>query len=430
MTLRRIALYTLYIAVMAACVPLAAIVQNAQYSQVAQVALILGAWMLSGLFFGLSLRTGLLFSALFFIKPLPISYYCVLGVIGFSLLAEYLQTVRMRLSIPHPVALSVLFATCVYGLVRASDPGHAFTYFVSTAIIPLLMLVVLSNSRLGLKDFVSWLKVIVIIGALLGVIGIAMGVMNPSERYGSLWITAMTINGFYTLGFFFAIALGMREKGKRARLLWYACAVLIFLGMMYTYTRIALLAVLFGFLLLMFRLKRFRYIGMGAILLVPLIIPASMMSRIQMSFAFDFSIFIRLLAWYHAVQQILAHPLFGIGISVWKDWYMGIVPFDFLYAEHPHNLYLKILLEIGIFGFAAYFWIIASILKRYWRRVVKPARDNFDRVVLIGVLALLFSCLTDIFAQQYSISLAFWTTLGFMYIRARDIDSAEESEEQ
>jgi O-antigen ligase len=430
MILRRVSLYTLYLAVMAACVMLAVPAQMAEYSQIAMVAFILGAWLLSSLFFGMNLRTGLIFSALFFIKPLPVSYYCVLGVISFSLIAEYYHSGRLSLSLPYPVAGSVLLATCVYGLARATDFGHAATYFISTAVIPLLMLIVISNSRLGLKDYVAWLKMIVVIGALLGVIGMAMGMMNPSERLGSLWITAMTINGFYTLGFFFAIALGMREKGPSKRWLWYGCAVLIFLGMLYTYTRIALVAVIFGFLLLMLRLKRFRYIGFGALLLVPLVIPASMMQRIQMSFTFDFSIFIRLLAWYHALNQIIAHPVFGIGIGVWKDWYMGIVPYDFLYAEHPHNLYLKILLEIGVFGFLAYFWIVGSIIRRYWRKVVKPAQDNFDRVVLIGVLALLFSCLTDIFAQQYSISLAFWITLGFMYIRARDNHEPDKIEEQ
>ena len=217
----------------------------------------------------------------------------------------------------------------------------------------------------------------------------------------------MTINGFYTLAFFFAIALGVRSGQASTRYLWYGCALLILLGVLYTYTRITLVAVFAGLFLLMLKMKRMRLLGMGILLLVPLIIPSSMVSRIQMGFGFDYSIFIRFLAWYYSLRQIALHPWFGIGINVWKDWYAGAVPLDILYAEHSHNLPLKIWLEIGLFGFVAYFYVIGAVL-------------------LIGIVALLISCLTDIFIQQYPVGLAFWLTLGLMYMLSRASAPIEE----
>lgn len=398
---------------------LAGSLQMAKVTQLGLVGFIFGLWLLYVLVDGISTRSGLLFSALFYVKPIPISFYCVFFIIVFSLVGEYYRTGRRGFKIPYPFAAAVLAATCVFGLARAREFGDAFIYFMSTLAVPFLLMTAVANSDLEERDLLAWMKLVVLVGALLGLIGVPMGMLSPEERYGSLWITAMTINGFYTLSFFFAIALSNVEKSQNLKYLWWACALLIFLGMLYTYTRIALLAVFFGFFLLMLRMKRFRYIGMLMLLFIPLIIPSSMMTRIQLGFSFDISIFIRFLAWYHALDQIRLNPFFGIGISVWKEWYMGIIPFDFLYAEHPHNLYLKIMLEIGIFGFLAYFYMIGAALVRHFKACVRGSGSGFDYIVMTGMLAVLFACLTDIFIQQYEISPVFWTTLAFLYLRGR-----------
>lgn len=429
MLLLRLRQYLFYGLLATLSIVLAASLQLAEFTQLGLVAFVMGLWVLYVVVYGVSVRSGLLFSTLFYVKPIPISFYCVFFILAFSLLGEYYRLGRIGFKIPYPLAMLVLAAACVYGLARAREFGDALIYFMSTLAVPFLLFTAVANSELEERDLLLWMKLVVLVAALLGLIGVPMGMMNPEERFGSLWITAMTINGFYTLSFFFAIALASVEKRLNMKYLWWACALLIFLGMLYTYTRIALLAVFFGFFLLMLRMKRFRYIGMLMLLFIPLIIPSSMMSRIQLGFSFDISIFIRFMAWYHALDQIRLHPFFGIGISVWKEWYMGIVPFDFLYAEHPHNLYLKILLEIGVFGFLAYFYVIGSSLLKHFKACVRGKGSSFDYIIMTGMLALLFSCITDIFIQQYSISLVFWTTLGFMYRRGRRL-AITQAEEQ
>ncbi|MFO8145536.1 MAG: O-antigen ligase family protein [Candidatus Syntrophosphaera sp.] len=404
----------------------AASMQSVEMVQVGFVGFILSFWALTGILFGFSVRNTLLFSALFFIKPYPQVFLSILFILPLSLLLEYQGRERKALLAPYPVAMLVLFAAALYGFMRARSFGDSYLYFLSTAIVPGIILLVGANSRITREDFAAWLKLIVFVGVLLGVIGVAMALLNPEERYGSLWITAMNINGFYLLAFFFAIALGVRAGGSGNRYFWYVCAFIILMGMLYTYTRVTLVGVIAGFFLLMLAVKRMRWIGMGILLLIPLIIPSSMVSRIQLGLTFDYSIYIRLLAWYVSLQQISLHPWFGIGISVWKQWYAGVVPIDFLYAEHSHNIFLKIWLEIGIFGFLAYFYLIIALLRRFYLRCVRHSGDNFTRVALIGVIALLIACLTDIFIQQYHVSLVFWSTLGFMYALARPAGAKEE----
>ncbi len=419
MTLKRFAPNLAYLGTAILVLAAAVAAQEMELLQFGFIGLILGAWLITVLLFGVSIRNSLLFSTLFFIKPLPTHFVCVIFILLLSLLLEFQRSGPRSFIIPYPLMLAILISTAVYGLLRGNGAWDTQLYFMSTALLPALMLVIPANTRLQKTDFLLWLKAIVAIGTFLAVVGVVMALLNPAERYGSLWITAMTINGFYTLAFFFAIALGVRSGKTSERYLWYACAMVVLLGMLYTYTRIVLVAVFAGLFLLMLKMKKMRLMGMGILLLVPLIIPSSMVSRIQMGLTFDYSIFIRFVAWFYSLQQIALHPWFGIGINVWKDWYVGAVPMDMLYAEHSHNLPLKIWLEIGVFGFISYFYVIAAVLRRYYLKVVKPDTGNFHRVILIGVLALLISCLTDIFVQQYEVALAFWVTLGLMYMLSR-----------
>lgn len=393
---------------------LADLAQRLHPTQFIIVGLGLVGWLAYSLFFGFGFEAAVSWCLLFLIKPMPATFYGLLLSLAAYLLALFYQGKLSRLVLPHPLLIILLLGTSIQALLRAASFTDAFSYFCSTALVPLLILTYFTNSRVSWTMLLSWLKLAVYISAGLGVIGVVMGILNPAERLGSLWITAMTINGFYTITFFFALGLVMNEEKPVPKLRWSVMALFIFLGMMYTYTRMALVAVIFGLGLIMWRIKRFRLVGIITLGLVPLLIPASMVLRFQAGFQLDESMFIRFLAWYFSLGQILNNFWFGIGISTWKTWYAGVVPMRQFYAEHPHNLWLKIWVEIGVFGLLAYFALIGKIMRRFWRNCVKTSDSQLAYMVFLGALALLFSCLTDIFIQQYSVSIIFWLTMGFM----------------
>ncbi len=67
--------------------------------------------------------------------------------------------------------------------------------------------------------------------------------------------------------------------------------------------------------------------------------------------------------------MFLDHPFFGIGLlqgdKLLPEYYqrLGIVqPF----VSHAHNVYLQWLAGAGVFAFAAYVWLCASMLRRAW----------------------------------------------------------------
>jgi O-antigen ligase len=153
-------------------------------------------------------------------------------------------------------------------------------------------------------------------------------------------------------------------------------------------------------------------------LLVPLIIPSSMMQRMQLVLTSDVSLLIRIVAWYNAFIVIGKNFFLGIGFDSWKHIYLSKVPYQFLYAQHPHNVYLRVIVETGIFGFLAYFGLIASIMIKFYKKCVKPMQSKFDFAVFVGITAVLFACITDVFIQQIGVSLPFWITMALMYKKA------------
>jgi len=377
-------------------------------------------WLGYSLLAGFNFRAGYLWVVLFLVKPLPLTFYPLLLTLILYLIISYsYREGQLKLVLPYPFALSMLLASGLQGLARARDFEMATLVFCSTIMVPLITMSYFANSRIEKRDYLLWLKAVVALGALLGLIGMIMGILNPGKRLGSLWVTAMTINGFYTIAFFFGIGLALEAKEQLHKLYWALASLFIFLGMMYTYTRVALVAVIIGGGIIMWRVKRLRLAGLVMLGFIPLVIPSSMLARIQMGLALDESLFIRFLAWYYAIRQIIRYPLFGMGIYVWQDWYANVVPLRFLYAEHPHNLYLKVLVELGIFGFIPYFWIIGSILRRFYRSCVKAKPGNLDFMVLLSALMILLSCMTDVFVQVYSVSMVFWFSLGFMWWRGK-----------
>ncbi len=378
------------------------------------MALVLAAgWAVYALLFGADLHSSLPLVAVFFIKPLELSFYLVLLLIIFLGVAELLKSDNLKLSLPYPMAFFILLGFGIYSAMRINVP-LGYSYFFSTVIVPFIVLVLFNNARLSKDSLLRWMQSIVAVASFVALYGVLVAIRNPLERLGSFWVTAMTINGFYTAAFFFAVTLAMQNKQQLWKALYSLAALVIFFGMLYTYTRMVILAVAFGMFLFMLKIKAMRYLGLVFALLLPLVIPSSMSSRIQTGFSLDVSLVIRGLAWYLSAQQILRHPLFGLGFSVWSTWYPTVIPLRILYAQHSHNLFLNLMVDMGIVGTGAYLYIIWKLLRSFWRSCVVKAKDIIPYGLFVAILSLLFACLTDIFIQQFSVSILFWITLGLM----------------
>jgi O-antigen ligase len=154
------------------------------------------------------------------------------------------------------------------------------------------------------------MRYLVYVASLVGFLGVIIAITNPTERIGSTWETAMTINAFYVFSFFISLGLAFREKSMIQKYFFYFLSLIILFGMLFTYTRIALLSVFFGAILLAIRLKEVRKFAIVVLLLVMLFIPASMVERAGKNIFEDSSVIIRLFAWVHSFELIKQNPIF------------------------------------------------------------------------------------------------------------------------
>lgn len=378
------------------------------------VYLVLGAvWLLWMSLKGINLPRLLIPLSLIYILPMEYTFHFALVMLCLVLIADLYHQNMREFVVSYPFSFLIL---TLFGLIALSKTyvDGGILYFISTIVVPLVCFLVITNTRKDKPALDTWMRVISLVAVLVGLYGIYIALVNPGKRIGSTWSNAMTINGFYALSFFFCLALAFKAKLTRFRLLWIFAAIIIFLGMLFTYTRMAMLAIVFGLGLLILKYRRIRFWGLLAICLIPLLIPSSMMNRGAAVAMIDISILIRFIAWYHAAFIIAENLLTGIGFSTWKDIYYDVIPMPIFYAQHAHNVYINLLLEIGLFGTLAYLAIIFKSLVGYYRKAISPQGDMVAFCVWTGMLALLFSCLTDIFIQQYMISLLFWITLALM----------------
>jgi O-antigen ligase len=373
----------------------------------------IGFWIIWIALKGINLRRCLIMVSSMYLLPFEFALYFALALLLLVMVADIKHKDQRQFLIPYPISFLVLTVFGLISLSRSYVEGSSL-YFIASIVIPLFSFLVIGNSRKDKPALDIWMRAISIVAIMVAIYGIYIALANPGKRIGSTWSNAMTINGFYALAFFFCLALFFKTPFLVKRIFWLFAACIIFLGMLFTYTRMAMLAIVFGMLLMMYKNKRIRLWGIFAIALIPLIIPSAMLDRGETNSLIDISIFIRLIAWYNATSVILENPVFGIGFSTWKEIYHDMVPLPVLYAQHAHNVYINLLLEIGFFGTLAYLNIIFKSLRRYYIEAVKPGGDMVSYSIWVGMLSLLFSCLTDIFIQQYTVSLLFWITLALM----------------
>jgi O-antigen ligase len=302
---------------------------------------------------------------------------------------------------------------------------RAFEFFFTECLLPPLLFTIIANSEITSEEIRSLFKYHVYCAAFLGLIGILVAFLRPGERLGSLWSNAMTINGYYILAFFVGIGL-LEESEPIKKKTFYVLILIILFGMIFTYTRIVLVGVLIGFILMCIRKPvLFKYL-LFLLLAVPFLLPSGMMQRIQMTNKGDVSILIRFLVWFYSLEMIKGNPIWGLGFDSFIVRYKSLLPIKDFMAIHSHNIYLRLMVEMGAIGTLGYLGVIISSLRSGFQSFNKNRGISLTYMIFIAVFVEMLFCITDVFIAQVSVSIFFWILVSFLYKMATNPPNVEE----
>lgn len=169
------------------------------------------------------------------------------------------------------------------------------------------------------------------------------------------------VYGEYLL-FMIPLSLAMFFGTKRSlyKLIWAGAGLLMTAAMLLTMSRGCWIGLAAGvFIYFVIADRRFLWLFFAAVVIMPFILPESIMTRLMsIGNLEDSSSLYRLYIWLGTFSMLKDYWLTGVGLGtkafggVYSAYaYNGII------APHPHNLYLNIMSETGIAGLLGFAWI-------------------------------------------------------------------------
>jgi hypothetical protein len=258
------------------------------------------------------------------------------------------------------------------------------------------------------------------ISAVMGIAQIPSGerVSAPFEgKYGE----PNTFGGYLVFMLALILGLALAAKTMPARVRWFALAGLIVVPLLYTLSRTSWLAAL-PMLLTLILLSRRRLIviiAVGcAIILGSAVFPKQVLDRYNYTFQepeargsvslggarFDTSTSARVESWGYGIRGWMKRPLLGYGVT----------GFAFMDAQ-----YVRVLVEGGLCGLAAFLWLLWRILRTAWDTYQRSIGTRFEGLALgyiAGFMAMITHCIGANTFIIVRIMEPFWFLTGIVTI--------------
>jgi O-antigen ligase len=119
-----------------------------------------------------------------------------------------------------------------------------------------------------------------------------------------------------------------------------------------------------------------------------------------------------------SVRMTVSHPVFGVGVGQFYHLSGEFSSPELLRLfpparnENAHNNFLQILAELGIFGFAAFLWLLLVAATHVRAGLSARAADPLRWGIAVGLGAFLLTCLGGHPLLIDEPAFAFWLTLG------------------
>lgn len=289
--------------------------------------------------------------------------------------------------------------------------------------------------------------IVAVVGVLQYVLGFAVNqwidtdyFTNINGRATALFDNPNYLAAYLALVFPFALFLTCTRKNKKERFLCLICCAVIALATVFTWCRaswIAMIACSIIFLII-YSKKTIRYVlcSIFVIPFAPFVLPENIVSRfLSIGDMADSSTLYRVYTWKGSLSMLKDYFLGGIGYGV--EAFQQIYPI-YAYAGietavHSHNLYLQILIGLGVAGLLCFAITILLYVQNSFEYMKKPITRESGLIVaasLTAIFSILIMGAFDYVWYNYRIFYIFWSilALGIACIRIGNKEILRSSE--
>ncbi|MBV4427818.1 O-antigen ligase family protein [Clostridium tyrobutyricum] len=234
------------------------------------------------------------------------------------------------------------------------------------------------------------LKLYIIVTSIIGIIGIfegiyGIGFIQKSEhgirdRIFSTMENSNNLGVFMVIAIFPIIMIALNEKNRRKKIIFSLLSILILANIVLSFSRNAWIGFAIGCVILSVIYNWKIILGLITMGVAAIFIPA--ISNRLSEFTDPTQNLSRIKLWDIAGFMIKDHPIRGIGNGNYRvlyDKYKLLLKQKIEYYPsndfHPHNIFLKIQSELGIFGTIAFIGTVIFIILR----IIKFNREIKDR---------------------------------------------------
>ena len=331
------------------------------------------------------------------------------------------------------VALLYLLLTLFYTFFGYGGSDSALAGAIQTIFLMFFFaVIVVINSAEKFKKLIFSISACTIYTGLLGVYqrfagqgGTGWSYTNEYvgglKRISSTFLNPNVYGEFIIFTVCIIIAAILLSHGKWQRLFFVMCLMLQVVNLGLTYSRGCYISVAFAVLLIVWCCdKRILSVGIFGLPLLPYVLPQNIITRILSvgSYLKDGSVIYRFSIWRACLRLIQNHWYVGSGIGTvaftafYQNYMIGGVT-----AQHSHNLFLQITIELSVVALALMIFIMIFSLKDvcFTIKNTNSLNSKYFIIPFIAALgAIMIEGMVDYIFYNNVVYMFFWTVLAIL----------------
>ncbi len=315
-----------------------------------------------------------------------------------------------------PVAL--FLGIQLFSILFSVDPRMSLRG--TSKLVPFTLFFIVPNnirSSLHIRKMVDWLLISLVLATFYG---LGKYVMGLEDRISSTSGGYSTMASLLYIGAILSVSSGMKEGGNRKRMLYYGAALLLLVGIVFTFHRIhGVLTPVALFALVMIKKPRFLIPFVCLLILMAFLAPQNVKDRFQTLISREGNwTSDRTILWKTAGELFPQSPWIGFGLKTFKKVFpdsarelcgdKGIGSW--------HNEYIQILMESGLPGLVSYLFFIGVLFWHGYSFFKLKTGDVMGYGILLSFLVYLMIGLTGTNYQDPIHSRLMFTFLASFFI--------------